>query len=358
VVWFGQDRGSLGPAALGAAVAFLAPVWIGWEGGPEVVRSLGSVVAPLLLALLLDIAVSFPDRRSSGAWQRRLVAAGYAVSTAYVVSRAALYDPFLDPDCWSNCLHSSFLLYPAPGAVRAIDTAWTVVSLLLAAGFVVALVRIGGPMAGPRSLTGPVVVAAAVGGLAQVARVVTSPGPEDPRRATLQLLFLVVGGSLVALGAALVWSVWRRLGQRVAMSRLAEVAGEAAGIDSLSEALARAAGLPGLELGYWVPATEGSVDAAGQPLADGPGADVSVLSGDSPVAVIRSGRSDASAVLLADAWVRPPGWPLTTSGSGRRRCTTCARSPSLVSGSSRPPTRPVEGWSETCTTAPSSDSWP
>ncbi len=303
VVWFGQERGSAGPATLGAAVAFMAPVWIGLEEAPVLLRSAGAVLSPLLLPCLIDVAVGFPDRGSREALRRWLVTAGYAVTGVYVVVRVAAYDPFLDPECWANCLDSTFLVRAAPDVVGALDSLWLVAAALLAAMLVLVSARTLAQSTSTRSLTWPVVTTATVAAVTQAVRSVLSPGPEDPRREVLQALFLLEAGALLALAATLAWATWRREQRRAAaMGRLAEAASEAAGIHSLTAALALATGRPDIEIGYWVPEAKMHVDATGQPLAHGSKeGDVSVLRGESPVALIRSGERSTSAALVAEA---------------------------------------------------------
>ena len=261
------------------------------------------VLSPLLLPCLIDVAAGFPDRGNRDALRRWLVRAGYAVTSVYVVVRAAVYDPFLDPKCWANCLDSTFLVDAAPGVVGALDLLWLVAAALLAALLVLVSWRNLAQSTTIRSLTWPVVTAATLAAVTQAVRSVLSPAPEDPRLEPLQTLFLVEAVSLVALAAALAGATWRREQRRAAaMSRLAEVASEAAGIDSLTDALAAAAGRPDLELAYWLPTAGRHVDANGQPLADAHMAgDVSVLRGETPVALIRSGGQTTSTALLAEA---------------------------------------------------------
>ena len=303
VVWFGRARGSVGPAVLGAAVALMAPVWIGWDEAPLLLQSASSVVAPFLLPCLIDIATGFPDRRVRDPGVRALVLAGYLVTGAYVVTRAAVYDPFLDPQCWANCLDSSLVVHAVPELVPALELVWQAVVALLGLLLVVASVRAWAQPGSRRWEAVAVMAVATIAGLIQSVRAVLSPGPEDPRRELLQTLFLLEAASLVVLATTLAWAAWRRGQQRAAaMRNLAAAASEAAGIHSLTAALAAATGQPGIQLGYWVPAAGGHVDSAGRPLADGTSAeDVSVLRGETPVALVRPGGRSMSAALVEDA---------------------------------------------------------
>lgn len=303
VVWFGQERRSVGPAILGAAVAWMAPVWIGWEGAPGLVASGAALIAPFLLPFLLDVALGFPDRGSREAPRRRLATAGYLLTALYVVLRAAVYDPFLDPRCWANCTDASFLVYGSPEAVSLLDGLWKVVVL----GALLVLVAAAAGTR-PRSTPSPtwqVVAAATAAGVTQAFRLLLSPGPEDPRNDLLQALFVAEAAALVVLAVALGWATWQREQVRAkAMGRLAQTASEAAGIHSLRAELALATGRPDLELAFWVPAAQRYVDANGRPMVDGPGdgdGDVTVLRGHTPVALIRSSRRTTSAAMVAEA---------------------------------------------------------
>ncbi|GAA4108035.1 hypothetical protein GCM10022415_00410 [Knoellia locipacati] len=305
VVWFGGGRGSPGVAVLGAAVAFMAPVWIGWQDAPPWVQSLGALIAPLLLPCLIDVATSFSTGADGGDRPHRrsgLVRVAYVVTVVHVVLRATLHDPFLDPNCWADCRADTLLVHPAPDAVAVLDLLWSAAALLLGAGLVLSSTVTVARRSSAAVLDVGVVVTATAAVSVQVARAMLSPGAEDPRREVLQLLFVVEGVTLVLLACALARFTWCREQHRASLRRLADVASEAAGIESLATALSRATGLSDLELGYWVPAAAGHVDAAGRPMPPDPhGRDVSVLRGDAPVAVIRSHEDHASMALIGEA---------------------------------------------------------
>ena len=305
VVWFGRVRRSIGAAVLGAAAAFMAPVWIGWQDAPTVTQSTAEVVAPFLLPCLVDIATQFSTRARSAdslAWRSLLTQSAYWATLAYVLIRATLYDPFLDPNCWANCGENTFLVHSAPNTVRVLDGVWSSTVVVLGGTVVLATAAALARPTSAGALDWAVALAATTGVVTAAARAVLSPGTEDPRRAVLQSLFLVQGAALVALACALARFTWRQERRRAAMGQLAEIASEAAVIGSLAEALSRATGRFDLELAYWVPAAQGHVDATGQPLPPGRDkGDVTVLRGEAPVAVIRSSDGSASASLVAEA---------------------------------------------------------
>src|SRR6185369_2361016 len=55
-----RSTATLGALAVAASLTWVAPVWVGWTGGNETVRSLGLVLAPLLPLAVLGIVVFVP----------------------------------------------------------------------------------------------------------------------------------------------------------------------------------------------------------------------------------------------------------------------------------------------------------
>ena len=58
-----RPRGSTALVATLAAAAWLAPGWVGWEGGAPLLRSLGMVVALFLPPLLFHLVLAAPSGR-------------------------------------------------------------------------------------------------------------------------------------------------------------------------------------------------------------------------------------------------------------------------------------------------------
>ena len=78
-------------------------MWVGWDKGPPLVRSLGMLAAGFAFPLLLHLVVAYPSGRLHGAAARTLVAAVYLEAAVVALGRALFRDPFFDPDCWANC---------------------------------------------------------------------------------------------------------------------------------------------------------------------------------------------------------------------------------------------------------------
>ena len=105
----GPATGSLGLLGAAAGTTWLAPVWIGWQHGPPLMRSVAMILAWFLPAILLHLAVSAPSGRLVGTARRRAAAIGYLVTAVAATARAVTRDPFLYPDYWSNCTDNVFV---------------------------------------------------------------------------------------------------------------------------------------------------------------------------------------------------------------------------------------------------------
>jgi len=120
LAWLDRPVDSVGLAGTLAGMAWLAPIWVGWEGGPALPRSLGMVLMPFLIPALAHLALAFPTGRLAGRWLRLLAGGAAMVS----LGRALFRDPFLDPYCWSNCTDNLFLIHASPAAARFLDRLW------------------------------------------------------------------------------------------------------------------------------------------------------------------------------------------------------------------------------------------
>ena len=99
-----------------AAPAWTLADWAGWYAGPDVMRSLGLVLMPFLVPLLVHAVLAGAGLHvlMRGALVGLYVAAG---SVALV--RAMAHDPFFDEACWSTCsVDNVFLVSPRPDLVE------------------------------------------------------------------------------------------------------------------------------------------------------------------------------------------------------------------------------------------------
>ena len=130
-----------------SSLTFVSPLWTGWEGGPELVRSLGLIASPLLPALIFAIAAFVPPR-ARGARGLALSAFVAAVGAACVITSigvALVREPIRDLYCWSNCTANVFLVHDDADLARRLG--WVMLGLGVACGLsaaLVGLVRLGG----------------------------------------------------------------------------------------------------------------------------------------------------------------------------------------------------------------------
>ena len=119
--WLERPSGSTGPVAVLLGLAWLAPDWVGWEGGAAFARSLGMLAAPFLLPLLVHLVLACPAGRLPTRSARVAVALVYGVAAVVSVGLALVRDPFLDPYCWRNCTDNVFLVRADPGTTHALE---------------------------------------------------------------------------------------------------------------------------------------------------------------------------------------------------------------------------------------------
>ena len=219
-----------GPVVALLSIASLAPAWVGWEGGPPLVRSVAALAAPFVAVLLAHVAIGRPPRVLYAA---AALAAGLHLSFA---------DPFTNPDCWSDC-GANVVLVAAVGVLADASTVLSAVVAIVAAAWAVSR----------RS-----VAAIAAAAQAVYASALLLAAPESPSRTGFLALYDVRALALCALAAAIGWTAWRSWRTRAVVARLATGG-------SLRDALARTLRDPGLQVAY--PHAAGWVDRSGAPVA-------------------------------------------------------------------------------------------
>jgi signal transduction histidine kinase len=270
VTAFGRQAGRIGDLAVLAGLVWFAPVWVGWDKGPSLVRSLGMLAAGFTFPLLLHLVLAYPSGRLHGAAARTLVVAAYLEATVVALGRALFRDPFFDPGCWANCTDNLFLLRSLPGLARAIVVAdrWFTVAAGAALVTLCArrLLRDSGPA---RRALLPVALPAILLAATVVAHAIAlQQRPlEDPSDPAFRTIFLIGCAAVILLAAGLVWATVRTRVQRRAVARIATSLGQAPPPGSLQAALAKAVGDPELQIAYWLPDSEHYVDVNGRPVA-------------------------------------------------------------------------------------------
>lgn len=266
-----------------AGFVWFAPVWVGWDGGPPLVRTIGMLATGFTFPLLVHAVLAYPDGHVRTSLGRALVVTAYAEVCALALGTALFNDPFFDPNCWANCTDNVFLVQSLPGLARALESADRWFTLLVAVSFAalccLRLVRGSGPVR--RTLLPvdvPAVLLATATAGHSVARTLSPlDEPSDP----LALLLFIVGCVAVMLvSAGLAWGALRPRLQRREVARLVSSLGKAPFVGSLESVLGRAVGDPRLRIAYWLPESGRYVDADGQPVpepAGSPGREVTVL---------------------------------------------------------------------------------
>ncbi|MDQ3689198.1 MAG: histidine kinase [Chloroflexota bacterium] len=266
-----------------AAVTWFAPVWVGWEGGPPLARSLAMLVVAFTAPLLLHVVLAYPGGRAQPKLARALVAAAYVVIGLVTVGLALVRNPFFDPDCWANCTDNSFLVHSVPGVARVLETAGRWFTVAIAAAFATLCVWRLATNSGParRALLpvaapGMLFAAGVAGHSIALDRIV----PEDPSHPVFFSTFILTATAVTLLAAGLLWGSLRRTLQRRAVARIVTSLGAAAPAGALEPALAQAVGDPSLQIAYWLPRAQHFVDSQGHQVVepgDAPGRAITAL---------------------------------------------------------------------------------
>jgi signal transduction histidine kinase len=288
-LWLARGRDREAVLLILAGVAWFAPDWIGWDGGPSIVRSVGAVVAPFLPALLLDLVATVGGGRVA----RLCSHAVYAATTVVSVGRAILRDPFLDPHCWGNCTDNAFLVHADQGIARALDAALPRVALT--AGILaicLAAWRIINASPAARRAELPLLSALGLAAAAESAYglALILDAAESAERASFRALYILAGGALSLVAVAAGWTIVRTQRRRSAVARLAADLEAAPPAGSLAAALARSLGDPGLDVAYPI----------GDRLVDGDGRAIAA-EGRVATPLVRDGRTIALLLHQTDA---------------------------------------------------------
>jgi len=89
--------------AIVGGLAWLAPDFVGWDAGPDGVRSIALLVTGVTSAAVVHLVAGAPSGRVTSRPARVLVAAVYLELFVVTAGRALIRDPFEDPNCWSDC---------------------------------------------------------------------------------------------------------------------------------------------------------------------------------------------------------------------------------------------------------------
>lgn len=258
----------LGDLAILAGISWFLPMWVGWQDGPPLARSIAMPLASLAFPLLVHLLVVFPAGVTRTAGQRFFVLTVYAETILVCAVMAAFRDPYLDPRCWANCTVNAFLVWPDPSLVRSVDSADRVfvAAVALVVG-VTCLARVAAGTRPARRQLIPVLMPGAVFAFSVLAKIIRlrQTTIEDPFEKPLFTIFAVQAVALALLSGGLAWMVVRPRLARRQLSRILTSLEESPHPGSLENALGNALRDPRLRVYYWLPATQRYVDPTGQP---------------------------------------------------------------------------------------------
>ena len=266
-----SQAGPAGDLAVLAGIVWFAPVWVGWEVGPPLVRSIGMLAAGFVFPLLFYLVLAFPGGRLPATGTRALAWAVYLEAALAALGLALFRDPYLDPTCWANCTDNVFLLRSLPALARAVTATdrWftaVVATTLLAACAWRLLARRGRARVMLVPIALPAIVFAAATGAHAIA--LSQMPLEDPANPAFQLIFDVQSAAVILLAAGLAMDAVMTVVHRRSVARIVASLGAAPAPGSLESALARALGDPELRVAYWLPDVQRYVDAQGRPVAE------------------------------------------------------------------------------------------
>ena len=293
ITFLTRRAGRIGDLALLAGFTWFAPVWVGWQVGSPLVRSLGMLTAGFTFPLLFHLVLASPSGKLRSTVTRALVWAVYLEAVLAALGLALFRDPYFDPACWANCTDNVFLLRSLPALARGIQVTdrWFTAAAATALVTVCAWRLLKQPRPSRAALlpTGLPAIVFAAATIAHAVALYRMP-LENPADPAFLVIFEIESVAVILLAAGLVWTAVRVTANRRAVARLVTSLGQAPTPGSLEQALARALGDPDLRIAYWLSGSKRYVDATGQPRAEPvatPGRMVTALvEGDRRIAVV------------------------------------------------------------------------
>jgi signal transduction histidine kinase len=288
LTWRFRPATPVGPLVVAAGLAWFAPDWVGWEGGPAIVRSTGMLLAGTWLAVLVHSVLVFPQRVLPSLAARALVFAVYAETAIVGIGRALFRDPFDVVNCWDNCTDNSFLIRSDPGVTRALTSIDLRFAVILGAAFIaLAAWRLAQATRVARRLLAPILIAgAAVTTLHATHALMLLRTPlEGPAETVFAAVFIGEALAVSAVACVLSWELRRARRARDTIEQLIPELARAPASGALEAALAHAIRDPTLRILYATGGLEGYVDGAGREVPAPRGSDVRAV-----LPIVRNGR--------------------------------------------------------------------
>lgn len=273
-----------GYACCAVLIAVSGALASGWERAPDPLRSVGVVLAPLVVPALLVMV----ERRALGTLWCSVAAASVVGGLSLV--RFAVRDPLRDPGCWADCSLQSGALVASDSAARVagvlLDAATAVTAL---AAIVLAVACALRPRPGGVRATALDLGVAAGAAIAASAWAVAAYPPSREVVADVAAIALAAQSAAAALVAVQCITAERR---RRKLRKLAVELGDRPLLGALEETLRRVLGDSELTVAYWLPESQRYVDSAGADPVSGSRTTVTLHRDGQPLARIHLGRAD------------------------------------------------------------------
>ena len=267
-----------------------ATVVAGWQHAPDVLRSAAAIVAPLTVPLLLALV----ERRTRDTVRWSVIAA--AVVGALSLARAAVREPFDDPDCWVDCSLRDVAPLASTEAARWADVGLDMSLLLAAAVAASSTVRWAVGRAAPG--VGRVELALAV--CASLAAACWAAATITQGRETVVRLVVAALAAEAATASLVVVAPTLAVRRRRTLRGLAELLGDQPLPGTLESTLRRLLGDPQLRVAYWLPESHRYVDAAGDAVDTASGTAVALQRDGQPLALVVLGDAGRDRHQLLD----------------------------------------------------------
>jgi signal transduction histidine kinase len=245
-----------GAVCAGLLITLACTVAVGWEHGPDLLRSVGSVMAPITVPFLAALV----ERRARDT--QRWSAAATLVVTTLSLTRYAVRDPFRDPGCWTDCSLRGVAPLASRDATIAVELALGVATLATAAlalGWATLLAVGTSSRRSPRRwLVLAVAIGASTAASSWAVASVLADRELVARLVAAALVQQCLTGALVAVPPLLA------LRRRHELRSLAAALGDQPLLGTLEATLSRMLGDRDLKVAYWLPQSGDYVDADGE----------------------------------------------------------------------------------------------
>ena len=267
----GRRPGRTADLALLAGLTWFAPVWVGWQEGPPLVRSLAMVLAGFTFPLVFQLVLAYPSGRLHSVAVQALVGIVYLETLIAEVLLVLFRDPYFDRGCWANCTVNSFLVRSLPSFSHGVEIAdrWFVASAAVAFAAICAVRLASGSRLARLRLAATAVPGIVFAGVV-IARsiLLQRVTVEDPFDPGLFAIFAIESIALVLLAMGLIAAVARAHVERRAVARVVANLDEAPAPGSVQAALAEALGDQELRVVYWLGDSGRYVDAHGHAVSE------------------------------------------------------------------------------------------